>query len=173
MALENRKDTDIDIFYEKSEETKFVWLISADNIFESRIKGYEKYARFFYWDFSISKLSLFDEKRLSDSCIFAKDIKVYLEPSRFCASIQCYLTNGYKIPKLTMQKVITRSNIIEMKEKVECEECYIQSFERTREVACFSFRCTGYSDSYQDFGVDGKKLGKAATKISLTTWKSS
>lgn len=156
---------------EKSQETKFTWLISADSIFESQIKGYEKFARFFYLDFSISKFSLFDGKKLSNSSIRAEDISVFLEPSRFCASIQSCLANGRKVSKIIMEKVEERSGKVEMVERIECEECYVQSFSRTKEIANFTFRCSSYSDSFQDFGTDGKNKGKAAVKIDLSTWK--
>lgn len=157
----------------KSNETKFSWLISADNIFESHIKGYEKFARFFYFDFLITRFSLFDKMKLSDSAIRAEDIKVYLEPSRFCASIQGCLASGRKISKVIMEKVKEKSGSVESVEKIECEECYVQSFFRTKDVASFTFRCLKYSDSYQDFGVDGKKQGKAAVKLDLNTWQAS
>lgn len=156
---------------EKSKETKFSWLISADSIFESQIKNYEKFARFFYMDFLIEKFSLFEGKKLSDSTIHAADIRVFLEPSRFCASIQSCLATGRKISKIIMEKVEEKSGKVEMVERMECEECYVQSFARTKEIANFTFRCTSYSDSFQEFGIDGKKKGKAAVKMNLTTWK--
>ena len=46
--------------------------------------------------------------------------------------------------------------MLEAIEEREFTKCIIQS---------------GYSDTYQDFDSDGKKSGKAAAKIELTTWK--
>ena len=39
---------------EESKNQEFSWLISADKIFESKIKDYKDYSRFFYMEFEIS-----------------------------------------------------------------------------------------------------------------------
>lgn len=156
---------------EESKNQEFSWLISADKIFESKIKDYKDYARFFYMEFEISRFSLFDGKKSSDSAVCAKDVRIYLPPSRFCAVIQGNLASGKEISKIILKKVEMKSGKLEAIEEKEFTKCIIQSFERKEEMASFTFRYTGYSDTYQDFDSDGKKSGKAATKIDLTTWK--
>ena len=85
--------------------------------------------------------------------------------------IQGNLASGKEISKIILKKVEMKAGKLEAIEEKEFTKCIIQSFERKEEIASFTFRYIGYSDSYQDFDSDGKKSGKAATKIDLTTWK--
>jgi hypothetical protein len=147
------------------------WLISADKIFESNVNGFTNYAEFHYMEFFISRFSLYDGMMSSDSVVCARDVKIYLPPSRFCAVIQGNMASGKEISKIIIKKVFPSNGEIAVIEEKEFEKCIIQSFERNRDVVIFTFRYTSYSDSYQDFKHDGVKLGKAATKINLTTWE--
>lgn len=156
---------------ENTNALKTEWLISADKIFESEIKGYKEYARFFSMEFEISRFSLFDGKKSSDSAVCAKDVKIYLPPSRFCAVIQGNLASGKEISKIILKRVEMKEGTLEMMEEKEFVKCVIQSFERKQEIASFTFRYKEYSDTYQDFKSDGKKAGKSAMKIDLATWK--
>lgn len=150
---------------------KSAWLISADKIFESDIEGFKEYAKFYFMEYSISKFSLFDGTKSSDSAVCAKDMKIYMPSTRFCAIIQGSLAAGKEISKIILKKIIITGGSIEVLEEKEFIKCIIQNFERKGEVSAFTFRYTAYSDSYQDFKTDGTKLGKAATKIDLTTWE--
>ncbi len=151
--------------------SEFLWLISADKIFESTIEGFEEYAKFYSMDFCITRFSLFDGVKSSDSAVCAKDVTIKLPPTRFCAMIQGNLASGKEISKIILKKVTLISGALEAVEEKEFTKCIIQSFERKEEVSSFNFRYTAYSDSYQDYKPDGTKLGKAATKIDLTTWE--
>jgi hypothetical protein len=150
---------------------EFTWLISADNIFESEIEGFKDYAKFYSMEFSISKFSLFDGMKSSDSAVCAKDVKIYMPSTRFCAMIQGNLAVGKEISKIILKKITITGGSIEVLEEKEFTKCVIQQFERKGETSAFTFRYKAYSDSYQDFKSDGIKLGKAATKIDLTTWE--
>lgn len=150
---------------------EFTWLISADKIFESTIDGFTEYSKFYFMEFSISKFSLFSGVNSSDSAVCAKDVKIYIAPKRFCATIQSRLAAGQEIAKILLKKVIIGNDTIAILEEKEFAKCTIQSFERKEEIAAFTFRYTAYSDSYQDYKSDGTKLGKAATKINLATWE--
>ncbi|MBR1734156.1 MAG: hypothetical protein IJ730_01700 [Alphaproteobacteria bacterium] len=152
-------------------ETEHYWLISADKIFESELEDYKEFARFFSMEFEISRFSLFDGKKSSDSAVCAKDVKIYLPPSRFCAVLQSNLASGKEIEKIVLKKVGFIGEALQTIEEKEFTTCILQSFERRQEVASFTFRYKGYSDSYQDFKKDGSKSGKSATSIDLTTWK--
>ena len=155
----------------KNEETEHWWLISADKIFESTMDGYKEFARFFSMEFEISRFALFDGQKSSDSSVCAKDVKIYLPPSRFCAALQSNLASGKEISKIILKKVGFMNQKLDTIEEKEFTKCVIQTFERKQEIASFTFRYAGYSDTYQDFKRDGTKSGKAATKIDLPTWK--
>lgn len=154
-----------------ADKPDYKWLISADKIFESSINGYKEYAPFISVEFSVSRFSLFNGKKSSDSTICAKDVKIKMLPSRFCAQIQENLASAKEVGKITLKRVGQINGALEAFETKEFEKCIIQSFERLEDVAVFTFRCIKYSDSYQDFKKDGTKSGNASTKLDLSTWK--
>jgi hypothetical protein len=173
-------------FFEKNEKTGissgileevssssrgFYWLISADKIFASSIDEYAEYAKFYFLEFSVSRFSLFDGAKSSDSAVCSRDVKIYMPPSGACAIIQSNLANGKEVSKIITKKVSSLSGKREALEEMEFTKCIIQSFERRDELVTFTFRYTSYSDSYQDFNSDGTKSGKSAVNVDLTTWE--
>ncbi|GHT97868.1 hypothetical protein FACS1894126_2690 [Alphaproteobacteria bacterium] len=147
------------------------WLISADKIFSSEIEGLKEFARFWDIDFAVTRFSLFDGAKSSDSAVCAKDVKIYMPPGRSCAMLQGYLANGKEISKITIKKVKPISGKFEALEEKEFSKCIVQSFERRGDMAAFGFRYSSYSDSYTDFKEDNSKLGTSATKVDLATWE--
>jgi hypothetical protein len=147
------------------------WVISADKIFSSNLDGLKEFARFYDIDFAVSRFSLFDGAKSSDSAVCAKDVKIYMPPGRSCAMVQGYLANGKEIAKIIIKKVIPLEKKLETLEEKEFSKCIVQSFERRGDVAAFSFRYSSYSDAYTDFKEDNTKLGTSATKVNLATWE--
>lgn len=151
-------------------ELAYMWLISADKIFASNITGFETYSRFLGVKYRISKFSLFDKTKISDSAVAAEDVEIYITPGRHCAMLQGRLAKCTVIPKITLKKIQSISGELAVLEEKEFSQCVIQSFQESLEIVTFSFRYASYSDSYTDYKEDGVKLGTAATKIDFTNW---
>ncbi|GHT91785.1 hypothetical protein FACS1894122_04710 [Alphaproteobacteria bacterium] len=147
------------------------WVISADKIFSSDIDGLKEFAMFWDIDFAVTRFSLFDGAKSSDSAVCAKDVRIYMPPGRSCAMLQGYLANGKEISKIKIKKVAPISGKLEALEEKEFSKCIVQSFERRGDMAAFGFRYSSYSDSYTDFKDDNTKLGTSATKVDLATWE--
>ncbi|MDR1983100.1 MAG: hypothetical protein LBQ08_04900 [Holosporaceae bacterium] len=147
------------------------WYISADQIFSGDTQGFEKFSKFFGMEFQISRFSLLDGNKISDSAVLAQDVKIYIGPGSHCAMIQGRLANGVVIPKIIIKKITSLMKKLEVIETKEFFQCVIQSFALVGENISFTFRYSSYSDSYTDFSEDGTNLGTAATKIDLAKWK--
>ncbi|MCR5224694.1 MAG: hypothetical protein K6C34_01295 [Alphaproteobacteria bacterium] len=177
-----------------NEISPFDWFISADKIFASNVEGFKDYSKFYEMEFRVARSSLFDFNRrkdnsdvdwelrmekdgwfnktkVSDSAIVADDVKIYMAPGRHCAMLQGRMAKGVVIPKITIKKTQYISGEIAVLETKEFLKCVIQSFERKGELVTFTFRYITFSDSYTDFKEDGTKLGNAAAKIDLSSWK--
>lgn len=151
-------------------ELAYIWLISADKIFESNIKGFETYSKFLGVKYRISKFSLFDKTKISDSAVTAEDVEIYITPGKHCAMLQGRLAKCTVIPKITLKKVQNISEKLEVLEEKVFSQCVIQSFQESLEIVTFSFRYASYSDSYTDYKEDGVRNGTAAIKIDFTNW---
>ena len=176
------------------EISPFDWYISADKIFASNVKGFEDYCKFYDLEFRIARASQFDFSRrkddsnvdwelsmekegwfnkakVTDSAVVAEDVKIHMGPGRHCAMLQGRMAKGVVIPKITLKKTQYISGEIAVLETKEFLKCVVQSFERKGELVTFSFRYVTISDSYTDYKEDGTKLGNAAAKIDLSSWK--
>ncbi|MDR2157829.1 MAG: hypothetical protein LBO02_00740 [Holosporaceae bacterium] len=149
----------------------YEWYISADKIFHSDVDGLEDFAKFFGMEFHISKFSLFDGIKSSDSAVLARDVKIFIGPGSHCAMIQGRLAKGVAIPKIIVKKTAVLIDKIEALETKEFFQCILQSFSTVGETNSFSFRYASYADNYTDFNEEGKKLGTVATKIDLAKWE--
>ncbi|MDR1561392.1 MAG: hypothetical protein LBS23_03495 [Holosporaceae bacterium] len=156
---------------DNNELPPYMWFISADSIFKSNVTEFKDYARIFGIEFCISRFSLFDGSKSSDSAVTAEDVKVYISSGIHSPMIQGRMAKGVIIPKITIKKVASLSGKLETLENKEFSKCVIQSFSRIGEQIAFTFRYSSYSDSYTDIQVDGTKGGTAATKIDLVTWE--
>jgi hypothetical protein len=151
--------------------SQYKWMISADKIFSSEDEGLEEYTNFFKMEFCISRVSVLDGAKSSDSIIMAQDVKVYLPSGSHCAMIQSRLANGQEIAKITLKKLFPILGKFESLEEIEFSKCIVQSFERQGEMAAFTFRYTSYKDTFHRFKSDGSKKGTAATSIDLVKWE--
>jgi hypothetical protein len=152
-------------------ESAYLWYISADKIFKSNAEGFNDFARIFGIEFYVSRFSLFDGSKSSDSAVAAHDVKIYMEPGIHCAMIQGRLAKGIVIPKITVKKTTFLMGKNETLESKEFSQCVIQSFSSVGDVISFSFRYSSYSDTYTDFDENGTNKGTAATKIDLAKWE--
>jgi hypothetical protein len=147
------------------------WYISADKIFGGGPDGLEDFARIFGIDLHISRFSLFDGAKSSDSAVAARDVKIYMGSGTHCAMIQGRLAKGVVIATITVKKTAILMGKLEILETKEFSQCVIQSFSIVGDTVCFSFRYSSYSDTYAQFGEDGTSKGTAATKIDLAKWE--
>jgi hypothetical protein len=147
------------------------WYISADQIFSSDVDGFENFSKFFGMEFQISRFSLLDNSKVSDTAVLARDVKIDIGSGSHCAMIQGRLAKGVVIPKIIIKKVTSLMKKLESIETKEFFQCVIQSFAVIGENILFTFRYSSYSDTYTDFSEDGTNLGTAATKIDLAKWK--
>ncbi|MDR2766144.1 MAG: hypothetical protein LBB63_01625 [Holosporaceae bacterium] len=165
-------------YFEESggeKQLAYVWLISADSIFKSNMKGYEEYSRFYGMEFSMSRVSLFDGEKTSDSAVSAKNVKIYIPTGTHCAMIQSRMAKKVVIPKISMKRIATLAERTETLEEKEFSQCIIHSFSRAfsdnREEISFTFSCLSFSDSYTSIKNDGTNGGKAAVKVDFAAWK--
>jgi hypothetical protein len=147
------------------------WYISADKIFGSDVEELEDFSKIFGIEFHISRFSLFDGAKSSDSAVSARDVKIYMGSGIHCAMIQGRLAKGIVISKITIKKATSLKGKFEILETKEFSQCVIQSFSIVGDTISFSFRYSSYSDSYSSFDLDGTSKGKAATKIDLAKWE--
>jgi hypothetical protein len=151
-------------------ESTYDWYISADKIFKSSIEGFKDFSKILGMEFHVSRFSLFDGAKSSDSAVVAKDVNVYMESGVHCAMIQGRLAKGIVIPKITIKKTTFLVGKIEILETKEFSQAVIQSFSIAGDVVSFSFRYSSYSDTYTDFDEKGINKGTAATKVDLAKW---
>ncbi|MDR1333610.1 MAG: hypothetical protein LBJ71_00115 [Holosporaceae bacterium] len=154
-----------------NKESSYNWYVSADKIFKSNVEGFTDFARILWIEFHVSRFSLFDGTKSSDTAVAAKDVKVYMISGPHCAMIQGRLAKGVVIPKITINKTAVLMGKIEIFEKKEFSQCVIQSFSVAGDVVSFSFRYSSYSDTYTDFDETGTNKGTAATQIDLAKWE--
>jgi hypothetical protein len=147
------------------------WFISADKIFGDDVEGLKDFTRFFKMEFCISRFSLFDGKKSTDSAVLAQDVKIHLPSGKHCAMIQSRLAKGTEISKITIMKTTSLTGKILTLEEKTFSKCVIQSFSYVGEVVSFSFRYSSYSDSYTDYNEDTSKKGTAASQIDLIKWE--
>jgi hypothetical protein len=160
-----------DISPEENLESSYSWYISADKIFKSNIPGFTDFSRIFGIEFQISRFSLFDGSKSSDTAVAAKDVKIYMKSGTHCAMIQGRLSKGVVIPKITIKKNAVLIGKTETLETKEFSQCVIQLFSVVGDVVSFSFRYSSYSDTYTDFDDAGTNKGTAATQIDLAKWE--
>ncbi|MDR3186946.1 MAG: hypothetical protein LBT63_00740 [Holosporaceae bacterium] len=157
------------------ESLRHVWLISADSIFKSELKGFEKYAKISGMELFMSRISLFDGEKTSDSAVSAKNTKIYMLSGVHSAIIQGRMAKKVVIPKISMKKLASLSGSLEVIEEKEFSKCIIHSFSQIfspdREEIAFTFSCSSFSDSYTEIKKDGVKGGNAAVKIDFAAWK--
>lgn len=156
---------------EKKSENGSFWLISADKIFFSEIKGYEKFSRFIGMEFNIRKFSVYDGDKSHDSSIKSEDVVISILPGRYCAAIEGSLAKGVKISSIILKKVMLIQKKVEVIEEKIFKDCILETFSRKGEIVTFSFRYTSFSDTYNEFKNDGTKLGSSVTEIDLIKWK--
>lgn len=147
------------------------WLISADKIFSSGIKGFETFSRFLSMEFDIQRFSTYDGEKTQDSAVKADNVTIFIAPGRYCATLEGNLAKGTKIAAITLQKVLLHQKAVEVIEKKEFKNCILERFSRKGEVVSFAFRYSSFSDTYTEFKNDGTKLGTSATSIDLIQWK--
>ncbi|MDR1236010.1 MAG: hypothetical protein LBJ96_03305 [Holosporaceae bacterium] len=152
-------------------ESSYYWYISADKIFKSDVQGFTDFAQIFGIEFQISRFSLFDGSKSSDTAVAAKDVKVYMKSGIHCAMIQGRLAKGIVVPKVTIKKNAVLMGKMENLEAKEFSECVFQSFSVVGDVVSFSFRYSSYSDTYTDFDDAGTNKGTAATQVDLAKWE--
>jgi hypothetical protein len=150
--------------------TRYDLFISADKIFKSNAVGLEDFFRIFSMEFCVSRFSLFDGAKSSDSMVLAHDVKICVASGSHCAMIQGRLAKGVAIPKIIIKKVMVLEKI-ECLEAVEFSQCVVQSFSIIERGALFSFRYSSYSYSYKDFKEDGTLRGSAAVAVDLAKWE--
>ncbi|MDR0968830.1 MAG: hypothetical protein LBL99_04360 [Holosporaceae bacterium] len=150
---------------------KYDWFISADKIFSCETEGFEDYAKIFGIEFCVSRFSLFDGAKSSDSAVAARDLKVYMSSGTHCAMIQGRLAKGIVVSKITIKKAASIGGKFQTLETKEFSQCVVQTFSIVGDVVSFSFRYSSYSDAYASFNEDGTSKGTAATKVDLAKWE--
>ncbi|MDR1375786.1 MAG: hypothetical protein LBJ45_03165 [Holosporaceae bacterium] len=155
--------------------SRHMWIISADSVFKSELKGFEKYAKISGMHFSMSRVSIFDGEKTSDSAISAKNTKIHMTSGVHCAIIQTRMAKKAVIPKISIKKLIMLSGNLEVVEEKEFSKCIIHSFyqifSKDEEEITFTFSSSSFSDAYHEIKKDGVKGGNAAVKIDLAAWK--
>jgi hypothetical protein len=151
--------------------TRYDLFISADKIFKSSITGLEDFLKIFNMEFGVSRFSLFDGAKSSDTMVLAQDVKIHMNSGSHCAMIQGRLAKGIAIPKITVKKVTLLMEKIECLETIEFSQSVVQSFSIVERGVLFSFRYSSYSYSYKDFKEDGTLRGSAAVAIDLVKWE--
>lgn len=168
------------LFEEKFEEKnrdKFMWLISADKIFSSKIqetkdkKEYTNFAQFYHIEYMIYKSFLFDQTKTAESSVFAKEVHIYMPPGSHCAMLEGRMAKSVIIPKIVIHKVDNINGKLFALEKKEFNQCIINAFGLKDSMIGFSFRYTSLSDSYAKFKPDGSQEGSAAVQIDLVKWE--
>lgn len=149
----------------------YYWFISANKIFSSNIPELKEFSRFYSMEFGIKRASIFNEGKSSDSYICGEEVKIYMPSGRHCAVLQSRLADKSPISKIAIKKAGYAGGELVFLEDKEFKNCSVQSFEVKGDVVAFTFRYTGYSDTYTDYKEDGTKLGTSATDVDLITWK--
>jgi hypothetical protein len=151
---------------------KYGWFISSDKTFSSGVEGFEDFSPIAGMEFSISRFSLFDGTKSSDSAVSAQDVKIYMGSGMHCVFLQVFLSKGKILPSITVIKTIELNGKVQIMEKKEFSECVLQSFSLQGEQVSFSFRYASYSDTYTMFDPDdGTSLGSGAVKVNLVKWE--
>ncbi len=162
------------LFEEKfadEESDRFIWLISADKIFSSKIANFTNFARFYHIEYMIYKSFLYDQTKTAESSVYAKEVHVYMPSGSHCAMLEGRMAKSVIIPQITIQKVRNVSGKLSALEKKEFKQCVINSFGLRDSMIGFSFRYTSLNDSYTKFKADGSQEGSAAVQIDLVKWE--
>ncbi|MDR2723836.1 MAG: hypothetical protein LBB25_01350 [Holosporaceae bacterium] len=146
---------------------RYDWYITADKIFRSKVTGLENFAKIYGIKFQISKFSLLNGKKSSDSAMALQKVEVFLESGSHCAMIQGRMAKNAMIPKIIIKKISSSMGKIEILEEKEFSSCVIDEFSITGEIVSFSFHYLVCLDSYTDFHIDGTKYGNVANQVNI------
>ncbi|MDR1333992.1 MAG: hypothetical protein LBJ71_02115 [Holosporaceae bacterium] len=123
----------------------------------------------------MSRVSLFDGEKTSDSAVSAKNTKIHMSSGTHCAIIQGRMAKKVVIAKISVKKLASLSGSLEVLEEKEFSKCIVHSFHQVfspdKEEIAFAFSCSSFSDAYTEIKRDGIKGGNAAVKIDFTAWK--
>ncbi|MBQ3564984.1 MAG: hypothetical protein IJA14_02420 [Alphaproteobacteria bacterium] len=152
-------------------KSNFLWLISADKIFSSELDKFKDYAPISNLKFHLKRTCVFEESKLAENSICAKDISVYMPSGTHCAMLIGRMSKSVILKKIIIKKVQMINKELLVRETKEFGNCVITSFEEYNEGVVFSFRCQSLSNTYQDIGKKGEKTGQAAVQLNLTKWE--
>jgi len=162
------------LFEEKFEEKtsdEFMWLISSDKIFSSKIPDFTDYARLCHIEYIIFKSFLYDQTKTAESSVCAKEVHIYMPSGSHCAMLEGRMAKLSLIPSITIQKVKNINGKLTSLEKKEFKQCVINAFGLKDSMIGFSFRYTSLNDSYTKFKEDGSQAGNAAVQIDFVKWE--
>lgn len=157
--------------FANEERDKFMWLISADKIFSSKITDYTDFAQLYHIEYMIYKSFLYDQTKTAESSVCAKEVHIYMPSGSHCAMIEGRMAKSVIIPQITINKVCLINGKNVTLEKKEFKQCVINSFGLRDSMIGFSFRYTSLSDSYTKYKLDGSQEGSAAVQVDLVKWE--
>ncbi len=163
--------------FEEKDRDRFMWLISADKIFSSKIqetkdkKEYTNFAQIYHIEYEIYKSFLYNQTKTAESSVYAKEVHIYMPPGSHCAMLEGRMAKSIIIPQITIHKVRNINGKLSALEKKEFKQCVINSFGLRDSIIGFSFRYTSLNDSYTKFNLDGSQGGNAAVQIDFVKWE--
>lgn len=166
----SRPDYGTNVTHEEN-KPNFLWLISADKMFSSELAKFKDYAQISNLKFHLKRTCVFEESKLAENSICARDVSVYMSGGTHCAMLIGRMAKSVILKKITIKKVQMLNKELLERETKEFSNCVITSFEECNEGVFFSFRCQSISNTYQDIGKKGEKTGQAAVQLNLTKWE--
>ncbi|MBE6447382.1 MAG: hypothetical protein E7015_02745 [Alphaproteobacteria bacterium] len=146
-------------------------LISADDIFSSELKGYEKYSRIIHVSNAFSRSVIYGGDKIADAMLNAEELQVEMFQGCHCAMLLGRLAKSVVISKITV--LYTQLFSEERTEfcKKEFGKCVLQSFLEKDDICTFTAKYSSLNISYTDLKSDGTKRGSAAAQIDVLKWK--
>ena len=147
------------------------FLISADDIFSSKIKGYEKFAAILHTSNAFSRSVMYNGNKITEATLNAEELKVEMLQGCHCAMLLGRLAKSVVISKITILSTqLIKGKRIELYKK-EFSKCVLQTYSEQDDICSFSARFNALNVSYENLKPDGTKQGNAAAKIDLLKWK--
>jgi hypothetical protein len=101
----------------------------------------------------------------------ASNVMISIPTGKYIADLQTQLFKGGEIKDITIRQLANIKNTNTVIMEIKYSICYITEFEPDGNRSLFTFRFSQRKQTFTAYDQKGKKQGKAASQIDLTTCK--
>lgn len=141
------------------------WMICMDDLLESTIKGYEKYAPLFGWyaEHSRETRGNVTGDLVSNACVKQSDIIVIIPNRLYIPKIDNIMTSGKVIEKISIVRISNSEKLKVAVQTINFTLCQISIVQQRLQDAVITFRTTARENIITQYDQEGNKTGQTVS----------